>query len=210
MWQNSPLAGWGDGEGKGQRGGKYTNASEQLQFAGRASERTTWQQGAWQPPEAARPAEHSAGRDALVHTRASPTPEGDLWGWGAHRKAQPSPQTCGGEADLPSPPPQQPRPAAAGKERVPVAGNAPATRCWNVWVGVSYRQRCVWGTQLPIMQAMCSPCTIGTGKFKSRMFKPFMPELPDLLSESFAPSPRAPASLPLAKAGTHLDAGSLA
>lgn len=66
--------GWGDGEGKAQKGEKYTNASEQLQFAGRASKRTTYQQGAWQPPEGARPAEHSAGRDALVHTRASPNP----------------------------------------------------------------------------------------------------------------------------------------
>lgn len=34
----------------------------------------------WQPPEAARPTEHGAGRDALVHTQASPKSEGGFVG----------------------------------------------------------------------------------------------------------------------------------
>lgn len=46
--------------------------------------------------------------------RHPPNPAGGLRGRGARGKAQPSPQTCGGEADLPSPPPL---PAPAGSMR---------------------------------------------------------------------------------------------
>lgn len=110
------LRGVGGWRGEGAKREKYTNASEQLQFAERASERTR-QQGARQPPKAACPAEHGAGRDAPGRTWASPRPGGGLRGWGACAKAQPSLQTCGREAGLPSPPPQQTRPAPAGSVR---------------------------------------------------------------------------------------------
>lgn len=95
-------------KGRGPRGEKYTNASQQLRFAERASERTRERQGARQPPGAAHPAEHGAAGDA---PGASPKLRGGLRGWGAHGKARLSPQTRGGEADLPSLPPQRTPPA---------------------------------------------------------------------------------------------------
>lgn len=144
---------------------KYMNASKQLQFAGRASERTTRQQGARQPPEAVRSAEHSAGGDAPWCTWASLKPRG-FAGPGSDGKAWLSLQTCGGEADLPSPPPQQTG-SPSGQHMSLQAEHAPGH--WSMWAGVSYRQTCVWRAKLPIKQAAGPPCATGMGRFESRV-----------------------------------------
>lgn len=94
------LRGVGGWRGEGAKREKYTNASEKLQFAERASERQ--QQGARQPPKAACPAEHGAGGDAPGRTWASPKP-GGVCGAGepVRRPGRPCKHAAGKQACVP-------------------------------------------------------------------------------------------------------------
>ena len=186
----TPLL-WGRGGGwRGERSEreKYTNAPEQLQFAERASERTKWQQGARRPPEAACPTEHSAGGDAPGCTWASPKPRGSLRGRGARRKAQPSPQTCGGEADLPSRPPPQTRPAPAGSVRACGLGTL---QPWDVgarWLGFPIGRGVFEGLSSPSCKRCVLPALKGWGGSRPECLA-IPAKRSDLLPESLAPSP---------------------
>lgn len=193
--------------GRDREGKKYTNASEQLQFAGRASKRTTRQQGAWQPPEAACPTEHgtehSAGRDTLVHTRASPKLEGDLWGPGAQRKAQPSPQTCGGAVDLPST-------ASPSREGACACGWEHSGHEMLEGVGWGFLQAEVHlRDSVPHHASNVSSLAYRDRQVQEQCLAIHARASRPALGKPCTPS-QGSCSLPLAKVGTHLDAGSFA
>lgn len=132
---------------------------------------------------------------------------------------------CG--AEEPTGRPSHPHKHAGGKQTclppTPAATASPSREgaCACGWARSGHKmlERVGWGfLQAEVHWRDSAPChasDVSSLYYRDRQVQeqsvePFIPELPDLLLESPAPPTTAPASLPLARAGTHLHAGSLA